>query len=34
MESIKQCIYALVASINNEQKLKMILQFILGIKGD
>lgn len=34
MESIKQRIYALIASINNESKLKIILQFILGIKGD
>lgn len=34
MEIIKQRIYALVASINNERKLKIILQFILGIKGD
>lgn len=33
MEKLKQRIYAAVASIENEKKLKIILQFILGIKG-
>lgn len=33
MDKIRERIYAAVASIDNERKLKIILQFILGIKG-
>jgi len=33
MEELRQRIYAAVASIKDAKKLKIILQFILGIKG-
>jgi hypothetical protein len=33
MENIRKRIYAAVAGIKDEKKLKIILQFILGIKG-
>lgn len=33
MEKVRQQIYELIKSISDEHKLKVILQFILGIKG-
>jgi len=33
MEKVRQQIYELIKRINDEHKLKIILQFIRGIKG-